>query len=101
MIKLIKLLELNINNSRSYKLCDWVNQDSVVDADWDTLKEEFGEDTADAIVIATGELDLVGKPFTKKDIELQSKKMDDFNDMWGGTIDELITYLLKHNIICQ
>ncbi len=100
MIKLTQLInELGIN--KPYRLCGWVDKSEIKHADWDVLRQNFDEDVADAIVIATGELNLSLKPFTKQDIEKRFREIEDLKDMWGGTIDELIQYLLKNNVICQ
>lgn len=83
--------EIKVNNPIRYKIADWVGE---FGGDWDLNRMEYGEDTADAITLV---LDFKGedKNFIARE-ELQ-KSIDE--EMWGGTLDELITFLIEQGVL--
>lgn len=101
MIKLTQLIsELQVNNPNRYKVCDWV-KNIFKNIDWDVVQGNASEDEYDSLVILS-ELNFEDKEhFTKQDIRKKFELNNDLNDMWGGSIDELIQHLLVNKVICQ
>jgi len=92
------IAEVKINNPNElYKFQEWVipyhKKLSKGKIDYDDLRDEFGEDTADAIQMTKG----LKNPFTKDDIKLWLDT--EWEDSWEGNLDSFTEWLREYDII--
>ena len=97
MIKLLNILsEIKVNNPTKWKISNFLN-DEEFKKDWEELREEYGEDVADAIYIVDS-LRNGTNYITQMEFE---KQVSNNNILWSGTFNELINFLISKGVIEQ
>lgn len=96
MIKLLNILsEIKVNKPTKWKISSFFDED--LEKDWEELREEYGEDVADAIYIVDS-LRNGTNYITQMEFE---KQVSNNNILWSGTFNELINFLISKGVIEQ